>query len=72
MITMSAFQFEAFPRFAVEEREHNDRAFSFAVVASNCQDLVEESLASGSGCLVKTGLWVRLLTDTSLVLIGQF
>jgi hypothetical protein len=45
--TLSPFQFEAFPHFAVEERDQNDYSFDFAVVACIGQDLVDEYLACG-------------------------
>lgn len=42
---MSLLQFEAFPRFAVVERGHNDCAFGFATITWSDRDLVEEYLA---------------------------
>jgi hypothetical protein len=41
------FQVEALPRFAVEERDHNDCALGFVDVACSDRDLVEEYLACG-------------------------
>jgi hypothetical protein len=70
--TLSPFQFQAFPHFAVEERDQNDYAFDFVVVACIGQDLVDEYLACGVWPLGQAGLWVRLPENTSLVLIGRF
>jgi hypothetical protein len=39
---LSPFQFEAFLRFAVAERDCNDRAFDYAAVTCNCRDLIDE------------------------------
>lgn len=36
--TLSVFQFEAFPHNAVEEGDHDDRAFDFATVVCSGRD----------------------------------
>lgn len=41
---MSLFQFEAFPRFVVDEKDRRNRAFRIAVVTCSGRDLVEEFL----------------------------
>lgn len=45
--TLSPFQFEAFPRFAIAKGDRNNHAFNFAAVACSGRDLVEEYLTCG-------------------------
>jgi hypothetical protein len=59
------FQVEALPRFAVEERDHNDCALGFVDVACSDRDLVEEYLACGVGPLGRG--WAVDLVDRPIL-----